>query len=148
LDALGGISRLDYYFFVYTFTSSELVRKQASLVACCVVESSAVVDDLDANTLRVLISRAFKYGGVPRPILDTIYTQAITAVKAPTIGLSELTIKEKEDLEILYRPGFQAQANGGAITYAQNETAKDGASPNSGDVEFAQSGFKPVEVAA
>jgi hypothetical protein len=125
LDALGGISRLDYYIFTYTFTSTELVKKKTSLIACCVVESSAVVKDLDENTLRVIINRAFRQGNIPFRTLAAIYAQLITAVKGPTAGLPGPSIKEQEELEFLYRPELES------------EDAEDGASPS-----------KPAEIAA
>ena len=43
------ISWLDYLIFTYTLCSTELVRKKASVIACCVVESSAGVKDIDSN---------------------------------------------------------------------------------------------------
>ena len=61
-NALGGISRLDYLIFTYTFGRTELARRKASLIACCVVESFAVVKDIDANTLRVIIPSENSFG--------------------------------------------------------------------------------------
>jgi len=103
IDWLGGISRLDYYIFTYTFCSTELVKKRTSLIACCVVESSADVRDIDSNTLRVLISRAFRGGDIPHATLTAIYAQLVTAINQPADCLS-LTEKEKESLEKYYNP--------------------------------------------
>jgi len=102
IDWLGGISRLDYYFFVYTFCSSELVRKRTSLIAACVVESSAVVKGMDDNTLRVIIARAFRGGDVPRGVLSAIYTQLTIAMKQPNNALS-LTDDDKQALSGWYK---------------------------------------------
>lgn len=41
-------------------------QQECRLIACRIIESSAVVKDIDATTLRVIISRAFKGGGVSR----------------------------------------------------------------------------------
>jgi len=73
VDALGGISRLDY--FIFTYTSTEPANRKASFIACCVVESSAVIKGIDHNTLRVIISRAFKAGDVSRSALTAIHSQ-------------------------------------------------------------------------
>jgi len=80
VDGLGGISRLDYFIFTYTFTSTEFANRRASLIACCVVESSAVAKGIDANTLRVIINRAFKAGDVSRSTLTAIHSQLVTAI--------------------------------------------------------------------
>ena len=140
MDALGGISRLDYFIFTYTFTSTELSRRSASLIACCVVESSASIEGLDANTLRVIISRAFKGGNVPHSTLTAIYTQMATAIESPTARFSAMSIKEKEELETWYRPGFQ-----------QTEVQQTGFQPQGGFQQggfqqggFQQGGFQPV----
>ena len=69
MDALGGISHLDYFIFTYTFTSTELVNRKASLIARCIVESSVVIEGIDPNTLRAIISRVFKVRDVPRSTL-------------------------------------------------------------------------------
>jgi len=107
IDSLGGISRLDYYILTYTFSSSELVKKQASLVACCVVESSADIGSgLDANTMRVLISRTFKGMGVPRPLLTAMHTQVVIAMRATEEKLT-LTGEEEESLASWYKSADQ-----------------------------------------
>lgn len=106
IDWLGGISRLDYYIFTYTFCSTELARKRISLIAGCVVESSANVRDIDPNTLRVIISRAFRGGDVAHSTLTAIYAQLVTAINEPTDRLS-LTDKEREALEDWYKPNSQ-----------------------------------------
>jgi len=102
IDWLGGISRLDYYFFVYTFCSSELVKKKTSLIAVCVVESSAEIKDIDDNTLRVIIARAFRGGNVSRGVLSAIYTQLVMAMKQPNETLS-LTDDDREALSSWYK---------------------------------------------
>ena len=142
---------MDYFIFTYTFTSTDLVNKSASLLACCVVESSADISNLDENTIRVIVSRAFK-DGVAHSLLTAICSQLIAAV-IPTRKLSPLSAQQEEELQTWYRPvpkqtGFQPQASGGLITYPQNG---DGASPASGEFSqggFSQGGFQPVEVAA
>jgi hypothetical protein len=103
---------LDYYIFTYTFSSTELVRKRTSLIACCVVESSANIKDIDPNTLRVIISRAFRGGDVPRSTLTAIYAQLVMAINEPTDGLS-LTDNEKEVLENWYQPANQKLVTNG-----------------------------------
>lgn len=155
MDALGGISRLDYFILTYTFTSSELSRKKASLIACCVVESSAVVKDIDANTLRVIVSRAFKGGNIPHSTLTAIYAQLISAINAPVnrFEFSSLSAQEKEDLENWYKPTSQQkgfQPNGGLITYQQDGAVNGGEGDGSFPAtnEFMQSGFKPADIAA
>lgn len=102
LDYIGGISRLDYMIFTYTFASSAWSRKKVSLVACCVVESSAVIDDLDCNTLRVIISHAFKGGDVPLATLYAIYAQLVLVTKE-TLRVLSLTDEEKHYLEEWHR---------------------------------------------
>ncbi|KAF9653446.1 hypothetical protein BDM02DRAFT_3265650 [Thelephora ganbajun] len=102
MDPFGGISRLDYFILTYSFRTSELSNKKASLVACCVVESSAVVKDLDANTLRVIISRTFKGGNVPYSMLTAIHSQLITAIKEPKEGY-RFTKQEENDLVNWYK---------------------------------------------
>lgn len=107
IDWLGGISRLDYYILTYTFASSHFGKsKKTSLIACCVVESSADVRDIDSNTLRVIISRAFRGGDIPHATLTAIYAQILTAINQPVSDLS-LTDKEKESLENWYKPSNQ-----------------------------------------
>ncbi|KAF5017829.1 hypothetical protein F66182_10211 [Fusarium sp. NRRL 66182] len=60
IDPLGGISRLDTLFFCYNFTSEGLAKTAKSVVACCVVKSSADVTKVDDNTLRVLVNQCFE----------------------------------------------------------------------------------------
>ena len=60
IDPLGGISRLDTLFFVYNFTSEGLMKTAKSMVACCVVKSSADITAFDDNTLRVLVNQCFE----------------------------------------------------------------------------------------
>jgi hypothetical protein len=60
IDPLGGISRLDTLFFVYNFSSEGLAKTAKSVVACCVVKSSADVKEVDDNTLRVLVNQCFE----------------------------------------------------------------------------------------
>jgi hypothetical protein len=110
---------LDYLIFTYTFSSTELARRKASLIACCVVESSAVVKDIDANTLRVIISRVFGGRDTPYSTLTAIYDRFAMAINEPVSPLS-LTGKEKEGLEGRYKP-------------ANEKFPTDGAS-NSGDI--------------
>ena len=114
IDWLGGISRLDYYILTYTFACSGLAEKQASLVACCVVESSADIGSgLDANTMRVLISRTFKGMGVPRSLLTAMHTQTVTAMKTTMENLS-LTGEEEENLASWYKSSNQKLLTSGA----------------------------------
>ena len=112
IDWLGGISRLDYYIFTYTFASTELARKKASVIACCVVESSANIKGIDPNTLRVIISRAFRGGDVAHSTLSAIYAQLITAMNEPQDRLS-LTDHERKVLESWYQPTNQKLLTGG-----------------------------------
>lgn len=116
---------MDYYVFTYTFRSTELVRKRTSLVAACVVESSAHVRDIDPNTLRVIISRAFRGGDIPRSTLAAIYAQLVTAINEPTYGLS-LTDRDKEALENWYK-----LANQKLLTVNTTSTPKRAVSPSS-----------------
>jgi len=114
IDLLGGISRLDYYILTYTFACSGLAEKQASLVACCVVESSADIGcGLDANTMRVLISRTFKGMGVPRSLLTAMHTQVVISMKAATEKLT-LTGEEEESLAGWYKSSDQKLLTSGA----------------------------------
>ena len=103
---------MDYYILTYTFSSTELARKRASLIACCVVESSASVKDIDPNTLRVIISRAFRGGDIPHSTLTAIYAQLVTAINEPVNSLS-LTDKEKDALENWYKPTNQKLVTNG-----------------------------------
>ncbi|MCJ1268274.1 hypothetical protein MMC22_008161 [Lobaria immixta] len=60
IDPLGGISRLDTVFFVYNFESEGLIKTANSVVASCVVKSSADTKAIDDNTLRVLVNECFE----------------------------------------------------------------------------------------
>ncbi|KAI8662097.1 hypothetical protein LRP88_12628 [Fusarium phalaenopsidis] len=60
IDPLGGISRLDTLFFCYNFSSEGLQKTAKSVVACCVVKSSADIKEVDDNTLRVLVNQCFE----------------------------------------------------------------------------------------
>ncbi|MCJ1412367.1 hypothetical protein MMC19_006461 [Ptychographa xylographoides] len=60
IDPLGGISRLDTFFFVYNFSSEGLIKTAKSVVACCIVMSSADVSQVDDKTLRVSIDQCFE----------------------------------------------------------------------------------------
>jgi len=131
IDWLGGISRLDYYIFTYSFCSTELARKKASVIACCVVESSANIKDIDANTLRVIISRAFRGGDIPHSTLSAIYAQLAMAINQPANSLS-LSEKEKEALESWYKPTSQKMITTGAYS------PKSAVSPS----PVAQTGFQ------
>lgn len=124
---------MDYYFLTYTFTSTELVKKRASLVACCIVESSADVRDLDANTLRVLIARFFKAGIVPRKTLTAMHTQVLAAVNEQVEDLT-MTETEKESLEVWFKSADQK-----VQTDENDDSAANGGAPNEGG---------PVEVEA
>lgn len=122
---------MDYYIFTYTFASTELVRKRTSLIACCVVESSADIKEIDSNTLRVIISRAFRGGDIPYSTLSAIYAQLVTAINQPTNSLL-LTDREKESLEAWYQPSNQKLS-----TPDHHSTNEDASKPTS-----------PVEVKA
>lgn len=102
LNAHGRVSRLDYFIFNYTFSSTELARRKASLIAFCVIESSAVVKDIDANTLRVMINGVFRGRNTRRTTLTAIYNQFAMAINRPvgSLSLAEKE-KEKEGLESL-----------------------------------------------
>ncbi|KAF9653424.1 hypothetical protein BDM02DRAFT_3125829 [Thelephora ganbajun] len=128
MDPLGGISRLDYFIFTYSFRTSELIRREACLVACCVVESSAVVTDLDANTLRVIISRTFKGGDVPYSMLTAIHSQLITAIKEPKEGY-KFTKQEENDLVNWYKakPQQKVLHQGSVSTTHQHHDTPHGA---------------------
>lgn len=105
---------MDYYILTYTFSCSALADKRASLVACCVVESSADIGcGLDANTIRVLISRTFKDAGIPRSLLTAMYTQAMTAMNVAVDNLA-LTEEEKQSLANWYMPTNQKLITSGA----------------------------------
>ena len=97
---------MDYFIFTYTFASTDLVSKKTSLIAYGVVESSAIVKDIDPNTLRVIISRAFKDGNLPYSNLVAIYTQLNAAMFAPMSQFESLSLKAQEDeeLETWYKP--------------------------------------------
>ena len=107
LDVLGGISRLDYYIFTYKFASADLVAKKTCLVAYAVVESSAVVKDIDPNTLRVIINRTFKDGNLPYTDLLGIYAQLYAAMFGPTNRAQRLSVKVRgeDEAETGYNAG-------------------------------------------
>ena len=137
IDLLGGISRLDYYILTYTFSSSELSRKQASLVACCVVESSADIGNgLDANTMRVLISRTFKGMGVPRSLLTAMHTQVVNAMNATTENLT-LTGEQEESLASWYKSADEKLLTGGVAGGKDGSAANGDATNGEGQVEVA-----------
>jgi hypothetical protein len=111
---------LDYCIFTYTFSSTELARRKASLIACCVIESPANIEDVDSNTLRVIVSRAFGGWGIPYSTLTAIYAQLVVTINRPMSSLS-LTEKEKAILENWYNLGNRksltnALSNGGDDT--------------------------------
>ena len=140
---------MDY--FIFTLPSPPPTWSTRTLASSPAVESSADISNLDENTIRVIVSRAFE-DGVAHSLLTAICSQLIAAV-IPTKKFSPLTAQQEEELQTWYRPapkqtGFQSQASGGLITYPQNG---EGASPTSGEFlkgGFSQSGFQPVEVAA
>lgn len=144
IDWLGGISRLDYYILTYNFCSTELVKKKTSLIACCVVESSANVKEIDCNTLRVLISRAFRSGDIPHSTLTAIYAQLVTAINQPVNDLT-LTEKEKESLAHWYRPSSQKSLAKAAATNGSGQSAGVGGGASGGSIEI---GTQPIEVRA
>ena len=150
MDALGGISRLDYFIFTYTFASTSLAAKKTSLVAYGVVESSAIVKDIDPNTLRVIINHAFKGGNLRHSALVKIYVQLNVAMFASVNEFANLSLDAEggEELEAWFKSstqqkGFQTIATSLSPTGANSGIAR-------GDVTegFSQSGFKPVEVTA
>jgi hypothetical protein len=59
VDELGGVSRLDTYFFSYKFESDTLLHKAQSIIGVCIVQSSAQIAKLDPNTCRVLVTQCF-----------------------------------------------------------------------------------------
>jgi len=137
IDLLGGISRLDYYILTYTFACSGLAEKKASLVACCVVESSADIGcGLDANTMRVLISRTFKGMGVPRSLLTAMHTQVVTAMKATTENLT-LTSEQEQSLASWYKSADQKLVTGGATDGNDGSAANGDGTNGEGQVEVA-----------
>lgn len=146
IDALGGISRLDYLIFTYSFSSTELAKKRTCLVACCVVESSANIDDIDTNTLRVVISRAFRGGDLPYSTLSTIYAQLVSTITTPVTALS-LTEQEKECLVNWYKPNNQKSLGKGGGEDEANPKSPVSLPP--GDIPIGQTGFIPQgEIAA
>ncbi|MCJ1361730.1 hypothetical protein MMC16_000830 [Acarospora aff. strigata] len=60
VDPLGGILRLDIFFFVYNFESASLVASARSVVAACVVQSAVDTNDIDDVTLRLLVNICFE----------------------------------------------------------------------------------------
>jgi hypothetical protein len=64
IDPLGGISRLDTYFFVYKFSSKGLMKTAEAVIACSIVKSSAETSDVNDNTLRVLVNQCFETSGI------------------------------------------------------------------------------------
>ncbi|KAI0184268.1 hypothetical protein EV127DRAFT_505388 [Xylaria flabelliformis] len=59
VNPLGGVERLDAYYFAYAFTSQQLLTNAQNVVAACVVKSSVKTDNIDDNTLRVIVNDAF-----------------------------------------------------------------------------------------
>ncbi|KAJ1300807.1 hypothetical protein OPQ81_002447 [Rhizoctonia solani] len=59
VDPLGGISRLDTTYFVYTFKAEGFKKVVGSVVASCVVKSSAKTEAMSENTLKVLVNQCF-----------------------------------------------------------------------------------------
>ena len=83
-------------------------------MARCVVESSADIGcGLEANTMRVLISRTFKGMGVPPSLLTAMHTQAATAMKTTMEKLS-LTGEEEDSLASWYKSADQRLLTNGA----------------------------------
>lgn len=142
---------MDYFIFTYNFAPSDLSRKNTKLVACCVVESSAKVSEIDENTLRVIIGRAFRGGDVRRSILNAIYAQLITAIKVAATGseFSSLPAEAREALENWYNEPVVkqkvVQPNGGPFAYKQSHADEDG---NGDSVTPISEGFKPIGVTA
>ena len=71
---------MDYLIFTYTLCSTELFRKKVSVIACCVVESSADVKDIDSNTLRVIISCVVRGGDIPLSALTAVLVHLVKAI--------------------------------------------------------------------
>ncbi|CCO28715.1 hypothetical protein RSOLAG1IB_06141 [Rhizoctonia solani AG-1 IB] len=97
IDPLGGISRLDALFFVYNFSSEGLMKTAKSVVATCVVKSSADVREVDDNTLRVLVNQCFETS--PLDLRKAIYGELCDALynsKDPAYKASLQAAKESQ----------------------------------------------------
>ena len=128
---------MDYYIFTYNFASADLVAKKASLIAYAVVESSAVVKDIDPNTLRVILSRTLKDGNIPYIELLRIYAQ-LHAARFGSLGRFQ-RISTNVHGEYATETGYNAGEDHLVSSKAIHE---DGVSPVS------QSGSKLAEVTA
>ncbi|KAL8790958.1 MAG: hypothetical protein Q9195_006103 [Heterodermia aff. obscurata] len=59
VNPIGGVERLDAYYFAYTVTSKSLTTSTQNAVALVVVKSSVKIDNLDDDTFRVIVDDSF-----------------------------------------------------------------------------------------
>jgi hypothetical protein len=78
MNSLGGVQRLDAYFFAYSFTSDTLIKEVQNIVACMVVKSSVDCTDVDDNTLRVIVNDSFP--SLEKSQLTGLYEQLASIV--------------------------------------------------------------------
>jgi hypothetical protein len=116
---------------VYNFTSEGLKKTAKSVVACCIVKSSADIREIDDNTLRVLVNQCFETSDLElrRAISaelheaifnsnDPAYKAALQTAKAASKDQLENWAKPRE---ITYKP--RAITNG--VTPVTSSSATD-----------------------
>ncbi|KAH7098180.1 hypothetical protein BKA62DRAFT_812119 [Auriculariales sp. MPI-PUGE-AT-0066] len=59
MDPLGGVYRLDQYYFAYNFKSQGLVTSMQNVVACLAVKSSIQMASLTSDALRLVVNDSF-----------------------------------------------------------------------------------------
>ena len=91
---------MDTFFFVYNFQSEALIQKTSSVVACCVVKSSADITNIDDNTFKVVVGNCFETSPprIQRLIFGDIYWDIIRPKKSPPT-LTPAEEKEKSSLK-------------------------------------------------
>lgn len=89
------LARHDVPFFVYNFQSQSILTRCSSVVARCVVQSSAEVKDVDENTLKVLVS--YSYASSPPQVRTLLWDDIKWEVVPRKRDRSPLTDEEKQE---------------------------------------------------
>ncbi|KAF7505183.1 hypothetical protein GJ744_001173 [Endocarpon pusillum] len=85
-DGVGGVTRLDIFFFVYRFTSKTLRSKASPVVDCQVLESATKYDRLSETPIG-----RFNFGGVKSQDLSTPATQRESSSTAKLHSIDKCT---------------------------------------------------------
>ena len=100
-DELGGLNRLDGFFFCYRFASSGLTQFSKAVIGTCIVRSAAsMVDD---NAYRVVLTSSASLSMESR--------NSIAKQMAPVAKLQNITINEEGILVEAKNTLLEARAN-------------------------------------